>query len=405
MVNQYNHSCYCAYCELQIQENPTCRESTSTDINMESLLKIIKMNEGTRYKYYCKDDVLKRPSSMPDVGHIPNHKNWKSKINDSFKSLIDDSLSSFAIKINEINCGSWEQKIEFLSAISQEIEANYPFKMINNLMISFVDEKVAKVVLCCVEEEIKEIDKNKQRNYDELKKIIAKKLEENMLKEDNKLELINAIQSKILKSHEERNIEEILTFHFDLKKIPFATFMELYRNHISENYDLIVSKSIDILEDLVLDEKYCMSFAFDSIFGEMIIGNESKKLRNTIYISEHYFKILLNDLETEGRINFSSTEDDTRYTHGYSNVLEYKDCFAKFITKSQIELEDRINNHLKKNNIIVIENNVITTCNESFIKRISYCATKHLEKELRLYLRQIRNRCRYISGNTLNHDI
>ncbi len=189
--------------------------------NMNSLISIIENKVSIRYKGYgCKCDALRQSSSLSDIRPIPSYEKWKSRINIEFKTIIENSLASFADKLEKIDCGSFEEKKFFLSGISGEIAVNHPFKMINNSMISFMDDVIAKIIRHNVAKEIEDITNDTNRDYGKLKEIIIKKSEEAIRKEDNRMNLISLISNKIIEFHKKKYTEEELMLQFNINKFP-----------------------------------------------------------------------------------------------------------------------------------------------------------------------------------------
>ncbi|CUT18302.1 MULTISPECIES: hypothetical protein [Candidatus Ichthyocystis] len=378
---RYPSSCSCVYYGLiQTEEklHPVF-EKPHTE-NMSSLLSIIKTKMNVRYKVYgCECDALRRSLSLSDIRPIPNYKKWKSKINSKFKIIIEKSLTSFASKLDKINCGSFEEKKYFLSEISGEVATNYPFKAINDLMISFVDEKIAKVVRNHTKKEIEEMSSNHHRHYNKLEEVILKKAKETILKEDNRMELIDLIVIKINELHK----KELL--HLYRGRLPFNIFSGLYRCHLEESYDLIVSKSIEILDNIAQDDECCMSFLFDTFFGKMIIYNKADQLYSLI--RDNICNTTINDLRCFMAHSISSRglcfgTGNVRGYLIYSSDSKYRDDFEKFVMRSKKSLEKKIIECLK-NNTIVIEENKVTICNKKFTGEIVRSSVNLLEEEIR----------------------
>lgn len=379
MINQGCSSYYPAHYESQIEEedNPIYEKSTNIDI----LLGIIKKNENIRHGCNKRDVLLKRTSSLSNINRI-YHKNWKSKINFDFRSMIDDSLLSFANKLNDINTGSWEQKMEFLSAISG-VKANYPFMIINELVINFIDIKVSKIVFIYIEKEKKKTANNANKNYGELKEIITRKVKENILKEGNKLELVNDISSKISELHKKQHQHTEERIPLNVKTAPFIAFMNLYRNHLTESYGSILSKSIEMFEDLGYDEECCMSFVFDTLFDRKVIKTNARDIKYIIHKNVHSSILSLENLSY--KIDFFNKNHETGFNLDCSGPVECSDDFKKFIMQSKKKLEISMKEFFAENDILVIENNIVDVCNKSLMSEMLYYAKKYLEEKLVLY--------------------
>ncbi|CUT18298.1 putative coiled coil domain protein [Candidatus Ichthyocystis hellenicum] len=388
MVNQSHSSLFCRCYDLQIKDGEIVSETLTTEsINLSFFSSIIRKNAPIRYKdyWYYNCDALGQTEYMSEIRRTHNYKKWKSKVNNSFKSIIENSLSAFATKLNVINCGSWEEKKCFLSAISGEIASNYPFKMANDLVINFVEKKISKVVGFYLETEIKNIANSKDRNYNELKSIIAKKANEALIKEDNKLELTYNISGMLSDFHEKQFIKEEFRSKFSMHEVEtttFSIFIDLYSNHLAENYDSILSKSVEIFETLDQDEESCMSFAFDKFFGEMISHHHAKQLHNFIHVSEFYLKILLDNLLLSGKIKFFSTNGEKNLFHNNIDTAKRSVNVMSFIEESKKELKEKITKYLIESDTIVFDGGTITICDASFTERVLYYSTKYLEEKL-----------------------
>lgn len=374
----------CYDLETKKTDAPIC-DPLPDNISGNPLLEVIEATAYYRYEAYKNNSHFFTKKSLRDMSPS-NHRKWKLQINDYFKSITESSIISFAKKLDEINCGSLEEKKDFLYAVSKEIAAYYPFKMINDLMIEFTDREISKVVLSYAEKEIEDISNNDTRNYNELDEIIPKKVKENLLKEDNKLELISCISSEITESHEKLCTEEKIKLPFNAKKMPFVAFFDLYLKHLIESYDFIISKSTSVFDNLGHDKECCISFVFDTIFEKRIIRNESKQIlsiviKNTAHGIAYDLKKLLENSLISGKIEFFSEYEGKGY-HIYGSTREYYTDFTKVIVELQKKLECEIVSYLTKNNIILIED-VVTVCNKKIMKEIVSSSTKHLEKELR----------------------
>ncbi|WP_092343803.1 hypothetical protein [Candidatus Ichthyocystis sparus] len=358
---RYPSSCSCpsVYYELiQTEEklHPVF-EKPHTE-SMSSLLSIIKTKMNVRCKVYgCECDALGRSLLLSNIRPALDYEKWKSKINSKFKIIIEKSLTSFAAKLDKINCGSFEEKKSFLSEISGEVATNYPFKAISDLMKSFVDEKIVKVVRNHAEKEIEETS-DIHKHYNKIEEITLKKAKETILKEDNRMELIDLIFIKIIELHKKNPLR------IGRKRFPFNIFSDLYRCHLEESYDLIVSKSIEILDNIAQDDECCVSFLFDMFFGKIIIYNRVEKLRSLIQNNIcGIYSIYIGD-------------------------GGYHDNFEKFVIQSKKSLENKIIECLKSNTI-VIEENKVTICNKKFTEEIVRSSVNLLEKDIRSAVIQV----------------
>lgn len=388
MINQFSPPCSYDYDAKIKNENQICKDPVPANINTDILLEIIKMNEIFR--------SINNPLTPPliEAVPIPNCKRWESKIEIGFNQMINTFLASFADKLVEINSGSWEKKKEFLSAISMETGWIYPFTGLNDLTIKFVNEKVMKVVSEYVKEEIIDLVKNDSRNYDEIKKLIAKKVEESIFEKDNSLELVSIISSRLSEFDEMRQLKK----HMEMNHLPI--FVDLYRSHIKENYSFIISRFVEIFDDLALDEECWMSFAFDEFFGEMIMRNKSGPLRDIVILTTHYSKRLLHELSSKTELFITNDSED----ENEDNIgPKLSDEFKKFIMQSQKELEDKIKKFLTESDTIVVENNMVTLCKESFMKKILCCSAEYLKKKLILILGSRKKLpCSNLTRNTIH---
>lgn len=405
MINHSLPSCSFPHYDLQTKEEakiafvtPT---PTSTNINVDTLFNIIKTNtRALQETYGQRQDILGQiPSNLKDIRRHPNYKKWKSKISEDFKLIIDNFLTSFAIKLNETNCGSWEEKKYFLSFISEKIGIDYPFKMINDSITNFVEKKIALTVAKQAVSKIKDLSNSDNENYNEITKFIHKKAEENLFDENNKLEFVNAISEKIYELHKGQYeyLKYKIKFNYSCVKIDsFTIFYDLYHSHLVGSYDFIMSKSIEIFENLGHYKKCFISFAFDTFFGEMIISNEAEKLRNILYKHEYSLainsKYLIKNLVFSGKINFFNEYEkkDTGINKcDYNNMIERSDELTSFIVQSQKELKKEIKRYFLETNTIVIEENIVTTCSREIEENILRHSSKYLKKKLISYI--IRN--------------
>ncbi|WP_092343788.1 MULTISPECIES: hypothetical protein [Candidatus Ichthyocystis] len=388
----YPPSCSCIYYGLMQTEDKLCHILKKPyTANMNSLISIIENKVSIRYKGYgCKCDALRQSSSLSDIRPIPSYEKWKSRINIEFKTIIENSLASFADKLEKIDCGSFEEKKFFLSGISGEIAVNHPFKMINNSMISFMDDVIAKIIRHNVAKEIEDITNDTNRDYGKLKEIIIKKSEEAIRKEDNRMNLISLISNKIIEFHKKKYTEEELMLQFNINKFPFNIFTDLYRDHLSENYGLIISNSIGILDNLGQDMECCLSFIFNTFFGKMLMFDKANELcdvmRRTTYdvITSDLMSFLRTSVSSRNTSYSMSSAARGYHVHFYSNTTNegYREDFEEFIIRSKKKLEIKIIECLK-GNTIVIEENKVALCSKKFMKEIVHSSTKHLEEEIR----------------------
>ncbi|WP_141663257.1 hypothetical protein, partial [Candidatus Ichthyocystis sparus] len=186
MINQPTTSYFYEYNDLENKEDEKqgCESKPTFDININILLEIIKTKESIReesYGYSC--DRLNRPPSTTELRRFLIYKKWKSEINNGSKFIINTLLNSFAKKLNEINCGSLEEKKEFLSIVSGKASIYYPFEVLNDLMIGFVNEKISKKVLRCVEQKLESLPLINISEYStNIKEMITIKVKEALLK-------------------------------------------------------------------------------------------------------------------------------------------------------------------------------------------------------------------------------
>lgn len=387
MVNQYSPSYFCTCYDLQTKENYETR--TFENVSVNALLDVIKINEPIRYKHYWyyNCDALGQKEYTSEIRRICYYKKWRSEINNAIKLIIESSLSSFAIKLSGINCGSLEDKKCFLDAISGKIASDYPFKIINDLMINFVDKKVSEVTLCYAKKEATDIANSKDRSYNELKHIIYKKVEEITNEEDIKLELIASISDVISSFDKKQCVKEELSIHFgvyNMNTTPFVIFNDLYNSHLAKNYDFVISKSIEIFENIGRDEESCMSFVFDKLFGEIVIHHNAVQLRNFIHMSEFYLIELLKDLLSSRKIKFFNA---SKSAHSHISILEYSSDFMYLINESRKKLEEQINYYMTKCDTVVIERGTVTACGKDSMEKILYYSSRHLEEKITAYIR------------------
>ncbi|WP_092343805.1 hypothetical protein [Candidatus Ichthyocystis sparus] len=392
MINSSTTSALYKYCDLETEkEKAVCDLPKPNNVDMDALLDIISVNSYVRYANYRY--IVKQKSSLDDINPI-NNKKWKERINDEFKSIIESSLTLFASKLNKLNCGSWREKKEFLAAISGEVSSNYPFKIINDLIIDIIDKKIANVVLSHAEKAIEDIINNSCRSYDELYKIIPQKAGETLIKEDSRLGLINNIAHKISEFHKKqyRYIEKKLKRYFNIAKMPFITYIELYLNHLAENYDSMLMKSIELLYSIGSDNECCMSFAFDTFLGKMMVHNKAQKIHDIVLSSTSYYtsfelKKLLRDSVSSGKIKSFDISIVRGYRlHGITQ--EYCKAFRRFIERSQKNLEVRIIECLTRKDTIIIDNGTIIACDKKFMEEIVSYSIKHLEEKIISSIRQ-----------------
>ncbi|WP_092343797.1 hypothetical protein [Candidatus Ichthyocystis sparus] len=364
MINQPTLSSSYEYYDLENkeEEKKVCESNSTFDVRINTLLEIIKTKEPIREKSYGYSyDRLNRPPSPAELRMILIYKKWESEINNKSKSIINPLLNSFAKKLNEINCGSWEEKKEFLSILSGEASTYYPFEVLNNLMIKFVNEKISKKAIRLAKHEIIYL-LNKCESSTDIKGTIIKKIKETILEDDNKFDLVNSIFIKIGDLHKKQCIKKNLAAHFYEKKISFATFSDLYVEHITENYEYILSKFVDIFDNLGQDEECCISFAFDTFLGEMVLSSISEELDDIIFTVENNSKMGLRELR----------RNNTTPRH-----------VRDFIKQSKEQLEEKIMEYMTKNpSASVIEDNIIIVCRGSSMKKILYYSKKYLEKIL-----------------------
>ncbi|CUT18120.1 MULTISPECIES: hypothetical protein [Candidatus Ichthyocystis] len=364
MVNQPTTSYSHEYDDLENkeEEKKVCESSLAFDVSINTLLEIIKTKESDRY----------RPPSSTELRRVLIYKKWESKINNGSKLIINTLLNSFAKKLNEINCGSLEEKKEFLSIVSGGESIYYPFRLLNDLMIEFVNEKISKELFRCVELKLESPSLINISEYStNIKEMITTKAKEALLKYDNQTELINNISNKINKLHKDQCIKKDLVPYFDTEKNSFATFIDLYIDHTSENYEYMLSKFINIFDSLGQDEECCMSFVFDRFLGETIIlSRKAEQLRNIIFTVGANSRREIRELFSAGADMLVSMEKNS-------------DCFRAFVDKYKKELEEKITECLReKKYSIIIEDNEITNCKETNMEKILYCSKKCLEENL-----------------------
>lgn len=260
--------------------------------------------------------------------------------------------------------------------------------MISDLMTNFIENKVVKTVTRYSQKKIKYISNSKSKNYDCLTEIIQQKAIKTILKENNKLELINNISTAITDFHKKQFIEEKLIHYLNVHDIevkPFImAFLDLYRSHLAENYDHMISKFVEIFEDLEYDKECCMSLAFDGFFGEMIIHNRACILNSIVRDSINCSKELI-------RKSISSKRDEiskgNKQKEGWYKILY--DDFKTIVSKSKKKLGENIVDCLKQNDTVIFEDNKVCICNEKSIERISHYAAKYSMKNLTLFIKQI----------------
>lgn len=385
MITQYP-SCSYVYQEPQIEEWNQILEVPSS-AGMDVFLSIIEEKISERYRYYGNEcDMLKQSSSLSDIVCVDNYMKWKSQINVEFKSLIEVSLASFANKLNETNCGSFVEKKVFLSAISGRISSYYPFKMIGDSMISFIDSRIAKVVLQCAEKEIKKRIRNYHSiNYDVIAETILKKSEKNVLKKFNKLELAGFISRELSASCGEKYIEEELRGYFDTEAMPFAVFVDIYRDHLEENCEIIMSKSIEILDNILKSRECFMSFAFSLFFGNMMLSSDIKKLCSIINFAKYDLRsALMNSIPT--RANFGNGNNEAE-TDPYHDKLRRPATIRRTFSRSRKRIKKEVERYLIENCVVVIKEGIISICCEKeFVKRIVEASINSLDREIKSYI-------------------
>lgn len=373
MINQYSPSCSCV-CNYPVQEEePAC--GTLHRTNLDSLLHIIEQNKHHRCSRIASDTAERSPM-IDDANCILRCEKWSLKICSEFKSMVNQSLISFANKLTELNCGSVYEKTLFLNQISQFI-STYPFKGVERLINYFIRKNVEEVVSYHAEEVIESIIYTTySRSYNILREEVIKKAEEAICKESNILELTLSISDKISKFHSSKHIESELKIHFDIKKEPFATLTDVYNNHLVENYPHLMSRSIEIFSGLTQDKECLLSFVFDTFLGNMVHHSAAREL--CLIFSGLESVSTLKRLLSSGKIKVYTNDVGTEAegSHRYSDEL------TQFLLHSENELKEKVGKFILKNEVIVIDGDIVTTCNKEFMEKIVDSSIKYLKSEL-----------------------
>ncbi|CUT18116.1 hypothetical protein Ark11_1312 [Candidatus Ichthyocystis hellenicum] len=375
-------SCSSLYSEAQME--PAC-ETSSLDSNAERiLLNIIESRISDRYEDYGYDCDKPNHESLPKVAvaNIISYKKWKSTVNNGFKSLIEMSIASFSKKLIDINCGSFDEKKLFLNAVSGGISSCYPFRVIKNSIISFVEERISLPLVCDAEIMIEAMREEGNNDYSLLSETILKKAKETLLDKDIGLSLTRLISNVISnscmahlteneKSCAEKIIKTKLKLYLNIETMPFAMFTDLYLDHLAENYDEVMSKSIEVLDKVAEDAESCMSLVFDSFLGHGMFNINARKLRSILCSSASYLKRSIMILSSPSNIHLGNL---TRVT-----VTTTSGRLRLIISRSQRILTEKMKSYFSVNCVVVINEGLICACNEEFIKKVITSASSHLE--------------------------
>lgn len=371
MINQYNPSCSCACSYYPIESD--CETLPTSDL--DELLLIIEQNKHHRYGE-LELDIDKRSPILNDADCVLRYEKWSLKICNGITSIVNQSLISFANKLNGLNCGSECEKNLFLNKISQFI-STYPFKHVERSIVSFITETIEITVVDHAEEIIERIIyTTDSKNYDGLKDAIIQKAEENLRKESNILELTLSISNEISEFHKSKCIENELKPYFDVEKEPFATFIDLYTNHLTENYSRLISRSIEMFGSLAKDEECKLSFVFDTFLGNMVYYVDSVGMCSIF--DELESVITLKKLLSLGKIRIYEPDlsSETKGSYRYSNEL------TRFLLDSENELKEKMEEFVVRNEVIVIDGGIITTCSKEFMEKMIDSSIKYLRSEL-----------------------
>lgn len=372
MVNQYSSSCSCMCSYYPMQEEASGCE-TLPSANLDGLLHIIEQNKHHRYGT-LELDIDRKSPIINDANCILRHTKWSLKICSEFTSIVNQSLTSFANKLDEINCGSVDEKRSFFDQISRFISTE-PFKSIQRLIISFVIQNIESKVDLYAEEEIERIIST-SGNYDGLGEVILEKAKEFLCKEYNISELTLSISNEISEFHGSKFIKGELSPYFDVEAAPFATFIDLYTNHLTENYAHLISRSVEMFSNLAQDRECQLSFSFDTFLGNMV---QRKYIRGMCSVfNELGSAVTLKKLLLLGRIKI--------YEPDLSSGIEGSYCYSgeltKFLLDSENELKEKMEEFILKNEVIVIDEGTITTCSKEFMGKITDSSVKYLRSEL-----------------------
>lgn len=160
--------------------------------------------------------------------------------------------------------------------------------------------------------------------------------------------------------------------------MPFTAFMDLYRDHIEENYHHIMSKSIEVFRNVSQDKKYHMSFLFDEFLGHMIYHKHSVALHS---IFHEALRIITNpSIERVITRRINSHRYPTRFST------------RRFFLDSERKMKENIEKLLLDSNAVVIYGDKITTCNKEIVEKIVCSSVKCFRLSVNSYIRPLSER-------------
>ncbi|WP_139057231.1 hypothetical protein [Candidatus Ichthyocystis hellenicum] len=376
MINPSCSTGSCTNSDSLMPEEHVCK--TPTPNNLDVLLEIIKENKHHRHMG-IKSDIYEKSPFLMDASCVVVYNKWSLKICEEFESIIDELLNSFANKLAQINCGHADEKVLFLSEISKNI-ATHPFCKINRSIEHTIVIKIKDAVNYYSEEKRKILINTGSKDYNDMKKIILESAEKILSDESIILELTKYISDEFHSVHKRNYLKETIDYYvnIDMRENVLAEFKDLYVSHIEENYGCIISKYIDIFNSLVKDKECHMSFAFDTIFGQMVYYKNAERLCNIIHGSIKS-KVKLKNLISSGEIKiFDCTQEGNFYTR---NCFRYSDELKEFFSDSEKKLREKIE-QLTESDIIILDGDVITTWKKEFREKLISSAVRYLRLEL-----------------------
>lgn len=351
MVGRCSSSCSCMCSVPSTQEdNTACETPPSPDFD---ILQIIE--EG-------------RDSSLLSDDRYVCRKEWSLKISKGFTSVANHTLISFANKLTKLSCGSVDQKRLFLSAVSGRMESQ-PFKYIEDIIAYFV-KNIQETVVCYVDEKIESVVSTGSGNYADLKKIITEKAEETIREKYNVLELTRSISREISDFYESEHISDRfrpdleleIGLYTDVEEMPFSNFLDLYCDHLEENYHYLVSRYVEIFNDVAQDEEWHISLVFDTFIEHMIYYKNVPTIRSTFYSCARTVVHALNNCRYNTRFRM-----------------------RRIILDSEIKMRERMEKLLLDDNIVVIYRGTITACNKEIMEEIIDSSMKYLKLNIDSY--------------------